>query len=100
MDGAADAAKLARNLVFLGFFTEYSLRARVDEYKKGIQILGALEHRLSLLRDEAMQSKDFTAVDHLKARLTAAQVNVQMTKTAVHLRPEMDFDPAKLEGLL
>jgi cysteinyl-tRNA synthetase len=100
MDGAADASKLARNLVFLGFFTEATLRARVDEYKKGVQMLAALEHRLSLLRDVAMQSKDFTAVDQLKARLTIAHVSVQMTKAGVRLRPEMDFDPAKLEGLL
>ena len=100
MDGAADAAKLARNLVFLGFFTETTLRARVDEYKKGVQMLAALERRLSLLRDDAMQSKDFTAVDQLKARLTLAHVSVQMTKAGVRLRPEMDFDPAKLEGLL
>ncbi len=100
MDGAADAAKLARNLVFLGFFTETTLRARVDDYKKGVQMLAALERRLSLLRDDAMQSKDFTAVDQLKARLTLAHVSVQMTKAGVRLRPEMDFDPAKLEGLL
>ncbi|MBF9047277.1 cysteine--tRNA ligase [Rhodobacterales bacterium LSUCC0031] len=99
MNGAADASNLARNLVFLGLFSETSLRERVEEYKGGVQILGALERRLLALREEALQSKDFTAVDQLKDLLTAANVSVQMTKGGVTLRPEMDFDPAKLEGL-
>jgi len=52
------------------------------------------------VREEAMQSKDFSEVDRLKAALMAAGVEVQMSKTGVNLQPAAGFDPAKLERLL
>ncbi|WP_374394057.1 cysteine--tRNA ligase [Tabrizicola sp.] len=55
--------------------------------------------QLASLRAAAMASKDFSAVDALKAALVAAGVEVRMSKAGVELVPGPDFDPAKLEAL-
>ena len=46
-----------------------------------------------------MATKDFTAVDAMKSALTAAGVEVRMSKAGVELLPGPGFDPAKLEAL-
>jgi cysteinyl-tRNA synthetase len=51
------------------------------------------------LRDLAIESKDFSDVDALKSALTAAGVEVRMSKAGVELVPGPNFDPAKLEAL-
>ena len=61
--------------------------------------LSEWEERLALVRSEAMQSKDFSEVDRLKAALLAAGVEVRMSKAGVELLPGKGFDPAKLEGV-
>jgi cysteinyl-tRNA synthetase len=61
--------------------------------------LSAQTERLTDLRSAAMASKDFSAVDALKAALIAAGVEVRMSKAGVELVPGPDFDPAKLEAL-
>ena len=61
--------------------------------------LGDLQKRLTEVRVAAMASKDFSAVDALKAALIAAGVEVRMSKAGVELVPGPDFDPAKLEAL-
>jgi cysteinyl-tRNA synthetase len=61
--------------------------------------LAGIEQRLGKLRAAAMASKDFSAVDALKSALTAAGVEVRMSKSGVELVPGPDFDPAKLEAL-
>ena len=63
------------------------------------QLLSRLEKRLAEARDTAMQSKDFSQVDHLKTALLAAGVEVRMSKQGVDLVPGPGFDPAQLEGL-
>lgn len=55
--------------------------------------------RLSELREVAMSTKDFAAVDALKSALTAAGVEVRMSKAGVELLPGPGFDPEKLRGL-
>jgi len=55
--------------------------------------------RLAALRDAAMQSKDFSAVDAMKAALLAVGVEVRMSKAGVELVPGPGFDAAKLEAL-
>ncbi|ABD54875.1 cysteine--tRNA ligase [Jannaschia sp. CCS1] len=55
--------------------------------------------RFSSARAEAMVTKDFTDVDALKSALTAAGVEVRMSKDGVELVPGPTFDPAKLEDL-
>jgi cysteinyl-tRNA synthetase len=55
--------------------------------------------KLSDLRVEAKQSKDFSEVDRFKSALMNAGVEVRMSKEGVELVPGPDFDPAKLEAL-
>lgn len=62
-------------------------------------LLSPLADKLNDLRIAAMQSKNFTQVDHLKSALIAAGVEVRMSKSGVDLVPGPGFDPAKLEGL-
>ena len=52
-----------------------------------------------LNRASAMETKDFSRVDEMKAALVAAGVEVRMSKAGVELIPGPGFDPAKLEGL-
>ncbi|MDI3337445.1 cysteine--tRNA ligase [Defluviimonas aestuarii] len=99
MTDAGTASRLARNLVFIGLFTYERLAERVNDYRMGLALLQSKAVELQKLRDEAILSKDFSRVDVFKEMLARANVSVQMTKTGVHLRPEMDFDPAKLEAL-
>ncbi|MBY6160909.1 cysteine--tRNA ligase [Mameliella alba] len=61
--------------------------------------LSALAERLAAARAEAMQSKDFSAVDAMKQALVAAGVEVRMSKAGVELVPGAGFDAAKLEAL-
>ncbi|WP_374426364.1 cysteine--tRNA ligase [Tabrizicola sp.] len=61
--------------------------------------LSVQTERLSSLRTAAMASKDFSAVDALKAALIAAGVEVRMSKAGIELVPGPNFDPAKLEAL-
>lgn len=61
--------------------------------------LSALAERLAAARTEAMQSKDFSAVDAMKQALVAAGVEVRMSKAGVELVPGAGFDAAKLEAL-
>ncbi len=61
--------------------------------------LSPLERRLSRLRDAAQESRDFSHVDALKARLAEAGVQVRMGRGAVQLDPGPDFDPARLPSV-
>jgi cysteinyl-tRNA synthetase len=61
--------------------------------------LSGLETRLFQARQTAMQTKDFSEVDRLKAALVEAGVEVRMSKDGVELIPGAVFDPSKLEGL-
>ena len=54
---------------------------------------------LQALRDLAMQTKDFSRLDALKFALTAAGVEVRMSKIGVELRAGTGFDPYKLVGI-
>ena len=61
--------------------------------------LSPLAERLASLRAEAMESKDFSAVDAMKAALVAAGIEVRMSREGVELVAGPDFDPEKLEQL-
>ncbi|MDR9394264.1 MAG: cysteine--tRNA ligase [Roseovarius sp.] len=61
--------------------------------------LSGLETRFFKARQTAMQNKDFSEVDRLKAALVDAGVEVRMSKEGVELIPGAGFDPAKLEAL-
>ncbi|MFN3576530.1 MAG: class I tRNA ligase family protein, partial [Tabrizicola sp.] len=93
--GEGDWAGLKASARLIGLLTEdlgaWAAAPRVD--------LSGQAERLSALRAEAMATKDFTAVDALKAALIAAGVEVRMSRAGVELVPGSDFDPAKLEAL-
>ena len=93
--GAGDAAGLLASARLLGLLEEGMGRWA----EAGTGPLDALAERLASLRAEAMATKDFTAVDALKAALVAAGVEVRMGKEGVTLAPGAGFDAAKLEGL-
>ncbi|MEQ3669699.1 cysteine--tRNA ligase [Pseudophaeobacter sp.] len=61
--------------------------------------LSAYAAQLLEAREAAMQSKDFSQVDRLKAAFVAAGLEVRMSKAGVELVPGPGFDAAKLEGL-
>ncbi len=54
---------------------------------------------LAQLRQKAIATKDFAAVDALKAVLVAAGVDVRMSKAGIDLVPSARFDAAKLGAL-
>ena len=59
--------------------------------------LSALALRMSDLRAAAKASKDFSAVDAMKQKLTDAGVEVRMTAAGIELLAGPGFDAAKLE---
>ena len=88
---AGDGATLAASAALLGLLTpELGGWETAD--------LSAWTERLAAARAEAMETKDFAAVDALKARLAAAGVEVRMSKAGVELVPGAGFDAGKLEN--
>jgi cysteinyl-tRNA synthetase len=62
-------------------------------------LLQKLSMDLVVLRQKAIETKDFFSVDRLKSDLVAAGVEVRLSKDSVELFPGPNFDPAKLEAL-
>ncbi len=62
--------------------------------------LSAYEALLANARSTAMESKDFSEVDRLKAVFQDAGVEVRMSKAGVELVPSAGFDPSKIKDLL
>ena len=91
---AGDAAGLKASAAVLGL-----LEDRMGGWSAAAVDLTGLAARLAALRTEAMATKDFAPVDALKSALTAAGVEVRMSKAGVELLPGAGFDPAKLEAL-
>ncbi|WP_417210924.1 cysteine--tRNA ligase [Antarctobacter sp.] len=89
--------QLFAGLSLLGFGEHWE-----DERFRQVEAIFDLQDWKSQLisaRAEAMQTKDFSEVDRLKAALTAAGVEVRMSKAGVELVPGAGFDAAKLEAL-
>ena len=92
---AGDAPALRATLKMLGL-----LGNAVPVWaSEGHEVLSRLRDALYRAREDAMQSKDFSAVDALKANLVEAGVEIRMSKNDVELLPAEGFDPAKLEAL-
>ncbi|MBL9051519.1 MAG: cysteine--tRNA ligase [Tabrizicola sp.] len=93
--GEGDWAGLKASAVLLGL-----LEPAMGSWSSAPDVdLSAQTQRLIDLRAAAMASKDFSAVDALKAALVTAGVEVRMSKAGIELVPGPDFDPAKLEAL-
>ncbi|MGQ3489235.1 cysteine--tRNA ligase [Roseovarius pacificus] len=95
----AMGSELAANLVFLGFYTFEEISDRIKSAHVAKSGLESLADQLFQARQTAMQTKDFSEVDRLKAALLDAGIEVRMSKDGVELIPGAGFDPAKLEGL-
>jgi cysteinyl-tRNA synthetase len=65
---------------------------------QGVDLSGFAAN-FAALRDTAIATKDFSAVDALKSALIAAGVEVRISRSGVELVPGPDFDPTKLEAL-
>ena len=74
-----------------GTVPEWAVSSAVD--------LKTYADRLFDARAAAMESKDFSSVDALKAALTEAGVEVRMSKSGIELLPGPGFDAAKLEQI-
>lgn len=92
---SGEAAALLASAQMMGLLTgemgDWTQQPKVD--------LSGFEDRLFAARQAAMESKDFSQVDLLKAAFVAVGLEVRMSKTGVELVPGPGFDPAKLEGL-
>jgi cysteinyl-tRNA synthetase len=99
MNGSADADQLVAHLVFLGFYSWEGLAAEVAERQEIKNRLLKIAERLSNLRKEAMETKDFSSVDALKSELESIGLSVQISKEGVYLRPDTEFKISKLEAL-
>jgi cysteinyl-tRNA synthetase len=92
---AGDAAGLLASGQLVGL-----LSAKAGDWTQTADVdLSAFEAKLSKARSIAMETKDFSEVDRLKAGFVEAGLEVRMSKAGVELVPGSDFDPAKLEGL-
>ncbi len=90
------------SLLFLGLFNDLGSIARFGGSEATLIdpfAFDELEARLTNLRAEALSTKNFAALDDLKAALLDAGIEVRMSKEAVSLSPLPNFDPAKLEAL-
>ncbi|MTH34955.1 cysteine--tRNA ligase [Paracoccus limosus] len=90
----------ARLLGFLepgmGQWMEHDLGVAQSMIVSVDEVLTDLTGRLAGLRQLAMETKDFSALDELKGRIVDAGVEVRMSKANVELIPGPRFDPARL----
>ena len=91
---AGDNAGLLAGAQMMGL-----LQDDMGAWAEGVD-LSAFEALFDDVRSKAMETKDFSAVDALKAQMLDAGVKVQMSKEGVNLTADSGFDAAKLEGLL
>ena len=98
---AFDVTTLLASARMMGLLTEELIGWETVGRASGADLskLDDLQRRLVRAREEAVQSKDFTQVDSLKTGLTAAGVEVRMSKSGVELVPGTGFDSEKLWAL-
>ena len=93
---SGDLGALRSGFRLLGLLTD-----GVPDWARRVEAdLSPYAARLADAREKAVQTTNFAPVDALKSALTAAGVEVRMSKDGVELIPGPGFDPAKLEGLL
>jgi cysteinyl-tRNA synthetase len=98
LSAAGDVTTLLYNARLLGLLTpelggwEQILSADGAD----VSYLQEISDDMVALRSKAMETKDFSAVDELKAALADAGVDVRVSKSGVDLVPSERFDSAKL----
>lgn len=91
--GEVDAGVLLASAQLMGLLTP-----GIGGWAKAVD-LSSLEAAFSDVRAKAMETKDFSRLDALKARLTAAGVEVKMSREGVSLTPGVGFDAEALKDL-
>jgi cysteinyl-tRNA synthetase len=91
--GRGDYAELLASARLMGL-----LKDGMGDWAHGVDLSGYAD-RLAAVWAEAKQSKDFVAVDAIKAALVAAGVEIQMGKDGVVLQPGAGFDAEKLGAI-
>ena len=95
MASKGDAAGLLAAANLLGLLTP-----EMGAWAEGPDVdLSAFEAQLFAARQAAMESRDFSEVDRLKAAVVEAGLEVRMSKTGVELVPGPNCDAAKLDAL-
>jgi cysteinyl-tRNA synthetase len=94
-----EVEQVQRELVAGAAFLGLNLFEYTSPYSTEVDLSG-LASKLMSLRATAMETKDFSEVDGMKAALIAAGVEVRMSKDGVVLHPGAGFDATKLEGLV
>lgn len=94
-----DAPQLARDLVFLGFYTWEELQLKVAERSELKKELSVIASKLEGVRTIAKDTKDFSELDRLKRELDLAGFSVRMSASEVTIEPQIDFDPSKLKAI-
>jgi cysteinyl-tRNA synthetase len=97
MNGSADANQLAAHLVFLGLYTWEDIDDKVAERREAAERLAKIADELAKLRLVAMEKRDFSEVDAMKAKLESKGISVQIGKDFVVLRPDTEFRLSKLD---
>jgi cysteinyl-tRNA synthetase len=92
--GEGDAAGLLASAQLLGL-----LLPELGGWDEAGVDLAPWVNRLAGLRAEAVETKNFAPVDALKSALTAAGLEVRMSKAGVELLPGPGFDVGKLPVL-
>ena len=93
MAAQGDAANLLAGAKMMGL-----LLPQMGDWAAAVAVdLSAYATALEIARAAAMHNKDFSHVDWIKAMLTAAGVEVRMSKAGVDLLPNAGFDAKKLE---
>ncbi len=95
--GEGDGTRLRASAQLLGLLEDGMgawTRPNADE-----EVVARLQGALLRAREAAVASKDFTSVDRLKRELTAAGVEVRMSKSDISLHPGPDADLARLAAL-
>ncbi|MDF1801593.1 cysteine--tRNA ligase [Thalassovita sp.] len=92
---AGDAAGLKGSAALLGLLSENLAGWEVSDAID----FSAQADAFADVRKKAMETKDFSEVDRLKALYVAAGVEVRMSKEGVELIAGPSFDATKLEGL-
>ncbi|WP_375281826.1 cysteine--tRNA ligase [Pseudooctadecabacter sp.] len=91
-----DVVGLRHSLQFLGLMGD----AAPDwAAPKDFDFMRYVAH-LKDLRSEAMETKDFSALDDFKAKLVEAGLEVRMSKETVDLEPTPIFNLEKMKGIL
>jgi cysteinyl-tRNA synthetase len=81
--GDGDASGLSAGAQLIGLLTN-----DLGGWEKQTLDLSHFAEHFAFLREKAMQTKDFSAVDEFKRALTEAGVEVRLSKTAVELLPK------------